>query len=89
MHEGMMAESVQIVGHGGDEIAAYFARPLGPGPHPGVVVVHHMPGWDDGTKEITRRFATRGYAAICPLLHFREGRDATCRQLRQFGTSHS
>jgi carboxymethylenebutenolidase len=77
MYEGMMAEAVQIVGHGGDEIAAYLARPLGPGPYPGVVVIHHMPGWDDATKEITRRFATRGYAAICPHLHFREGRDAS------------
>jgi carboxymethylenebutenolidase len=36
-----------------------------------------MPGWDDATKEITRRFATRGYAAICPHLHYREGRDAS------------
>jgi hypothetical protein len=27
MYEGMMAESVRIAGHGGDEIAAYFARP--------------------------------------------------------------
>ncbi len=30
MYEGMMAETVRIAGHGGDEIAAYFARPLGP-----------------------------------------------------------
>jgi hypothetical protein len=36
-----------------------------------------MPGWDDGTKEITRRFATRGYVAICPHLHYREGPDAS------------
>lgn len=77
MYEGMMAESVRIAGHDGDEIAAYLARPLGPGPYPGVVVIHHMPGWDAGTKEITRRFATRGYAAICPHLHYREGPDAS------------
>jgi carboxymethylenebutenolidase len=31
-----------------------------------------MPGWDEGTKEITRRFATWGYAAICPNLHHRD-----------------
>lgn len=68
MYEGMMAESVRIAGHGGDEIAAYFAGPLGPGPYPGVVVIHHMPGWDDATKEITRRFARnqrRRLAEIC------------------------
>jgi carboxymethylenebutenolidase len=77
VYEGMMAESVRIGGHRGDEIAAYLARPLGPGPFPGVVVIHHLPGWDDPTKEITRRFATRGYVAICPHLHHREGPDAS------------
>src|SRR5260370_9826892 len=77
MYDGLMAEPVRISGHGGDEIAAYLARPLGPGPYPGVIVIHHMPGWDAGTKEITRRFATRGYVAICPHLHYREGPDAS------------
>jgi carboxymethylenebutenolidase len=69
----MMAETLRITGHGGDEIRAYLARPLGPGPHPGVVVIHHMPGWDEATKEITRRFAVEGHLAICPNLHEREG----------------
>jgi carboxymethylenebutenolidase len=77
MYEGILAESVAITGHGGDSILAYFARPLGPGPYPGVLVVHHMPGWDEATKEITRRFASRGYAAICPHLHYREGPQAS------------
>jgi carboxymethylenebutenolidase len=69
----MMAETVRISGHGGDQIRAYLARPLGPGPYPGVVVIHHMPGWDQATKEITRRFAAEGHLAICPNLHEREG----------------
>jgi carboxymethylenebutenolidase len=75
MYEGMLAETVRIAGADGDEIAAYFARPLGPGPVPGVVVIHHAPGWDAATKEITRKFAARGYAALCPNLHEREGPD--------------
>ena len=73
MYEGMLAETVTVSGHNGDEIDGYFARPLGAGPYPGVVVIHHMPGWDEGSKEITRKFAYRGYAAICPNLHHREG----------------
>jgi carboxymethylenebutenolidase len=77
MYEGLLAESVAITGHAGDSVLAYFARPLGPGPYPGVLVVHHMPGWDQASKEITRRFASRGYAAVCPHLHYREGRDAS------------
>ncbi len=76
-YEGLLAETVRIVGHGGDDVAAYLARPLGPGPFPGVVVIHHMPGWDEATKEITRKFAAHGYAAICPHLHYREGPDAS------------
>ena len=55
-------------------IDAYLARPSGPGPHPGVVVIHHMPGWDEATKEIARKFAHHGYTAISPNLHFREGK---------------
>jgi carboxymethylenebutenolidase len=77
MYEGILAETVGITGHGGDTILGYFARPLGSGPYPGVLVVHHMPGWDEATKEITRRFASRGYAAICPHLHYREGPQAS------------
>src|SRR5258708_2386455 len=65
------AESVTITGHGGDEIEAYFATPTSPGAHPGVVVIHHMPGYDRSTKEIVRTFAAYGYAALCPNLHYR------------------
>jgi carboxymethylenebutenolidase len=72
MYDGILAESIQLAGHGGDQIEAYFARPLGPGPFPGVVVIHHMPGYDAPTKEITRTFAVNGYAAICPNLYWRE-----------------
>ncbi|MBI4340016.1 MAG: dienelactone hydrolase family protein [Chloroflexi bacterium] len=71
-YEGMMAETVRIAGHQGDPIDAYFSRPLGSGPYPGVVVIHHAPGWDEGVKEITRKLTHHGYAAICPNLHHRE-----------------
>jgi len=73
MYQGLLAETVGVEGHNGDEIDAYFARPLGGGPYPGIVVLHHMPGWDDATKEITRKFAFYGFGAICPNLHFRAG----------------
>jgi carboxymethylenebutenolidase len=70
----LSAETVQMSGHEGDKIDAYLARPTGPGPHPGVVVIHHLPGWDEGSLEITRKFAHHGYIAICPDLQFREGK---------------
>ena len=67
----MAAETVTITGHNGDEIEAYFARPTIAGARPGVVVIHHMPGYDRSTKEITRTFSVYGYDAICPNLHYR------------------
>lgn len=73
MYEGMIAESIRIEGYGGDIIDAYLARPLGGGPYPSVVVNHHMPGWDESTKEITRKLAYHGYVAILPNLHHRAG----------------
>ena len=73
-YEALIAETVTMRGHHGDQIDAYLARPLGAGPYPGVVIIHHMPGWDGPTKEIARRFAHHGYAAISPNLHFREGK---------------
>ena len=71
--DGMTAETIGIKGANGDVIDAYSARPMGDGPFPGVIVVHHMPGWDEWSKEVTRRFAHHGYAAICPNLHHRMG----------------
>src|SRR5215831_860285 len=72
----IQAETISLRAHRGDLIPAYLARPLGPGPYPGVVVIHHMPGYDASTKEIARTFATEGYVAICPNLHHRYAPDA-------------
>ncbi|MDA1061361.1 MAG: dienelactone hydrolase family protein [Chloroflexi bacterium] len=69
----MIAETVTITGHGGDSLRAYLARPLGPGPFPGVVMIHHIPGWDEYNREMARKFAQHGYVAICPNLYEREG----------------
>jgi carboxymethylenebutenolidase len=74
---GLVAEPIAISGDGGDQIAAYAARPLDPTPTGGVVVIHHMPGYDEPSKEITRTFAARGYLAICPNLHYREAPGAS------------
>jgi carboxymethylenebutenolidase len=73
--EGLSAANVFITGYGGDEINAYQAVTEEEGRRPGVVVIHHLPGWDSATKEITRRFAAFGYNAICPNLYAREGID--------------
>jgi carboxymethylenebutenolidase len=73
LNDAMWAGTVAITGNEGAELEAYLARPLGDSPRGGVVVIHHMPGYDDSTKEIVRKFAANGYAAICPNLYSREG----------------
>ena len=73
-YEAQLAETVYLRGHQNDQIDAYLARPLGAGPHPAVVIIHHMPGWDEAHKEIARRFAHHGYVALLPNLQFREGK---------------
>ncbi len=73
MYEGMLAETVALHGAQGDMINAYFARPLGPGPFPGMVLIHHLPGWDEWYREAARKFAHHGYATLSPNLYCREG----------------
>jgi len=78
MSDAIIAESIMISGHGGDTIEAYSARPLEPGKQVGgVVVIHHMPGYDAGTKEIARTFAVQGYNAMLPNLYWREAPGAS------------
>ena len=72
-YEGMIAETVRVHGHDNELIDAYAARPLGAGPLPGVLVVHHMPGWDEWTREVVRKVAHHGFNAVAPDLHFRQG----------------
>jgi carboxymethylenebutenolidase len=70
------AETISIVGHTGSRIDAYFARPIAATQVPGVVVLHHAPGFDEWTKEVVRKLAHHGYAAICPHLFSRFGSGA-------------
>jgi carboxymethylenebutenolidase len=72
----LTATTMTISGAGGDQIEAYLAspqaRPASDAPRGGVVVIHHLPGYDRATKEIVRRFAELGYDALCPNLYSRE-----------------
>jgi len=77
MSDALLAETIMIAGHNGDEIEAYSARALDEAPRGGVVVIHHMPGYDDQTKEIARKFADHGYNAVVPNLYWREAPGAS------------
>ncbi len=77
MKETLTAETIMIPGYNGDEIEAYLAKPGEVESFAGVVVIHHMPGYDTSTKEITRKFAANGYAALMPNLYYRDAPDAS------------
>ena len=78
MSEEITATTISITGAGGDEIEAYLAVPDdGAASRGSVVVIHHMPGYDSSTKEIVRKFAAHGYAALMPNLYYREAPGAS------------
>jgi carboxymethylenebutenolidase len=72
MRNAMRAGTVTITGHGGDEIEAYTAQPEDGAALGGVVIIHHLPGYDEATKEYARTFAVHGYNAVVPNLYWRE-----------------
>ena len=68
----MTAGTISIAGAGGDQIEAYYAGPTAGGPRGGVVLIHHLPGYDRWTKEVARRFAVDGYHVLLPNLYSRQ-----------------
>jgi carboxymethylenebutenolidase len=70
--DSLSATTIQLTGSDGAQVEAYLARPDGGHTRGGVVVIHHLPGYDRATKEMVRRFAELGYDAICPNLYSRE-----------------
>ncbi|NNN08962.1 MAG: dienelactone hydrolase family protein [Acidimicrobiaceae bacterium] len=72
MTHNLRAETVMIEGHGAQRIEAYLALPTDVVRCGSIVVIHHMPGYDEATKEMTRKFAANGFAALMPNLYHRE-----------------
>jgi carboxymethylenebutenolidase len=77
MTHNLIADTITLTGHNGDEIEAYLAQPTDVDKVGSIVVIHHMPGYDDETKEICRRFAAQGYNALMPNLYSREAPGAS------------
>lgn len=72
MNDAIAASTITVTGHGGDEIEVYSASPASPGVRGGVVLIHHLPGFDRWSKEVARRFAVDGYDVLVPNLYTRE-----------------
>ena len=71
MSDAFLSQTITIGTEDG-EIEAYAALVQDSAPRGGVVVIHHMPGYDLATKEIARRFASMGYNAVMPNLYHRD-----------------
>jgi carboxymethylenebutenolidase len=54
---------------GDRSLRAAVAVPDGPGPHPGVLVLHEAFGLNDDMRRIAARFADEGYVALIPDLY--------------------
>lgn len=72
-YRGMRADIVTFSAHKGDKGEAYYARPSEEGRLGGVILIHHLPGWDEYCVEATRKLAHHGFLAIVPNLYFRAG----------------
>jgi carboxymethylenebutenolidase len=59
----LAAQSVSFP-FGTTQLEGYLARPDGDGPFPGVVVIHEIYGLNENIRDIARRFADAGYAAL-------------------------
>lgn len=68
----MTTEIVSFLAHDGAKGEAYYASPSGDIPVGGVVLIHHMPGWDHWCIEAARKIAHNGFACIAPHLYFRQ-----------------
>lgn len=55
------------------DLRAYAAEPAGSDARPAVIVVQEWWGLNDHIKDVARRFAREGYAAIAPDLYSRQG----------------
>ena len=71
MSDAFLSQTIKIGTEDG-EIEAYAALVQDASPRGGVVVIHHMPGYDAESKEIVRRFAAMGYNAVMPNLYWRD-----------------
>ena len=72
-YRNIICDVVPFTGHNGETGEAYYTRPAGPGPFPGVVLIHHIPGWNEFCIEAARKLAHHGFATICNNLYFRMG----------------
>lgn len=64
--EGLVTETVTYAAPDDFDLPAYVARPAGAGPFPVVIVVSEIFGVHEYIRDVCRRLAKAGYAAVAP-----------------------
>ena len=70
---GLASSDVKFNSTDGDSIGGYLTRPKGDERRPAVVVIHENRGLNDHIRDVARRLAKAGYAALAPDLLSRQG----------------
>src|SRR5438552_17778556 len=60
----ILEQNVTFPGETTPSLNGFLVRPEGARPFPGVVVIHEAYGLNDNMRDIARRFANEGYAAL-------------------------
>lgn len=68
---GLVVDTVSWRAADGFALPAYVARPEGPGPFPVVIVVSEIFGVHEYIRDVCRRLAKAGYAAVAPAFFVR------------------
>jgi carboxymethylenebutenolidase len=58
--------NTEFTGPEGQALLAYLARPEGPGPHPGVLLIHEWWGLNEGITVLADALAAEGYVVLAP-----------------------
>lgn len=74
---GLIEEAVVLP----NDTPAFLARPVGQGRHPVIIVIHEAFGLHEYIRDVCRRFAKLGYAAIAPAFFARLGDPAPLADL--------
>lgn len=77
MTSNLRAETVHFDSYDGKSVEAYVALTESDDKVGGVVLIHHMPGYDEASKEMVRKFAANGYDSISVNLYYRQAPDVS------------
>ena len=77
--EGLVTDDVSFPAPDGFDLPAYVARPAGDGPFPVVIVVSEIFGVHEYIRDVCRRLAKAGYAAVAPAFFVRVADPAPLR----------